>query len=77
MDVSKEEYSLLKELAAEFDYPRLDPIRHVTAKMLSEELGITHRAAVDKLEKMRADGRLDREKVRLPNGRAAWGYFRV
>ena len=77
MKITQDDYTLLKELAQELDYPSLDPKRHVTAKMLAGELGITQRAAYDKLEGLRADGVLDREKVRLMNGRSAWGYYKI
>lgn len=77
MQITQQEYTLLMELVQELDYPPLDPARHVTASMLGEQLGITHRAARDKLDRMRANGELGRERIRLPdNCRWAWGYYK-
>jgi predicted ArsR family transcriptional regulator len=77
MKVSQEEYDLLTELAEQYDYPDLDPDKHVTANMLADKLGVSHRAAWGRLEKSYKSGDLERERVRLPNGNRAWGYFRA
>lgn len=76
MEITQQEYSLLKELVRELDYPDVDPKRHVTSQMLAAELGITKRGALDRLERERAEGNLKREKVRIETGRWAWGYYR-
>jgi predicted transcriptional regulator len=76
MKVSQEEYDLLTELAEQYDYPDLDPDKHVTANMLAEKLKVSHRSACDRLMGLYNKGDLDRERVRLPNGNRAWGYFR-
>ena len=77
MEITQKEYSLLKELVQELDYPDVDPQRHVTSTMLAGKLGITKRAARDRLERQRASGNLKREKVRTGEGsRWAWGYYK-
>jgi hypothetical protein len=76
MEITQQEYSLLKELVREFDYPDVDPKRHVTSEMLAVELGITKRGALERLERERAEGNLKREKVRIENNHIAWGYYR-
>ena len=76
MQITLKEHDLLKELAAEFDYPPFDEDKHVTASMLSEETGITTRGAIDRLNRMVVEGKLQRERIRMPNGCRAWGYYR-
>jgi len=76
MQITPDEYDLLTELAAEYDYPPLDPDKHVTASMLSEEIGITHRGACDRLDRLVVQGKLKRERIRMPNGCRAWGYYK-
>ena len=76
MKITPDEYDLLKELATEFDYPPLDPDKHVTARMLADEIGITPRGAADRLDRLVMQGRLKREYVRMPNGHRAYGYYR-
>lgn len=75
MQISAEENELLKELIEQYDYPSFDPSRHVTAMMLGKQLGITDRTARYRLEKLRAEGSVDREKVRLDDGSVVYGYF--
>ena len=76
MKITLEEHSLLRELASEYDYPDFDPDRHVTATMLSRELGMTIRGARDRLDRLVVEGRLKREYIRMPNGYRAWGYHK-
>lgn len=76
MKITPEEYNLLTELAAEFDYPSFDENKHVTATMLSEKVGITPRGARDRLDRMVVQGKLKRERVRMPNNYTAWGYYK-
>lgn len=75
MQISKEENRLLKELADKYDYPPFDKYKHVTSRILADELGLTIRAAQYRLEALRAEGRLVREKVRMPDGYIIYGYF--
>ena len=77
MKISIEEHNLLRELAAEFDYPPFDEERHVTASMLAETLGMTKRGARDKLDRMVVEGRLKREYIRMPSGYRACGYYKI
>jgi len=76
MKITLEEHNLLRELAAEFDYPPFDEGKHVTASMLAEEIGITHRAASERLDKLVGEGVLERERIRMGNGHRAWGYYK-
>ena len=80
MDITLEESDLLQELINRFDYPPIDPEKHVTAGMLAEQLSKTHsitqKAAHNKLEKLYNAGELLKEKVRLNNGYTAWGYYK-
>jgi predicted transcriptional regulator len=75
MKITPEENKLLRELIEQYDYPCLDPEKHVTAEVLGKQLNITHRAALYRLERLRDQGRLDREKVRLDDGKIVYGYF--
>ena len=77
MNVSRKEFDLLTELAREWELPPLDESKHVTARMLAAETGITSRAASDRLDKLVLEGKLKRERVRMPNGYRAWGYYRT
>ena len=76
MKISHEESDLLQELVSEFDYPDFDIKKHVTAAMLSKQMGITHRAASDRLERLFHKGKLKRERVRVAGGYRAWGYYK-
>ena len=77
MKITLEEHNLLRELASEFDYPPFDPAKYVTATMLAAELGMTVRGARDKLDRLVVDGRLKRERIRMPSGYWAWGYSKI
>jgi hypothetical protein len=76
MKITLEEHDLLCELADEFDYPPFDESRHVTAAMLAGKLGMTIRGARDRLDRLVVDGRLNRERIRMPNGCWSWGYYK-
>jgi DNA-binding Lrp family transcriptional regulator len=76
MKITLEEHNLLRELAAEFDYPPFDESKHVTASMLAEKLGMTKRGARDRLDRLVVEGRLKREYIRMPSGYRAWGYYK-
>jgi predicted transcriptional regulator len=76
MKITPEENDLLLELVNQSNYPSFDPCRHVTAMMLADKLNITHRAAYDRLERLRHKGQLQRERVRLPDGHRVWGYYK-
>ena len=76
MMITSEESSLLLELVQEYDYPDFDPDKHVTANMLAEKLSLSHRAAYERLERLRAKGALTRERIRLPGNCRAWGYYK-
>ena len=76
MKITSEENDLLLELVNQSNYPNIDPDKHVTAMMLAEKLNVTHRAAYDRLERLRHKGQLQRERVRLPDGHRSWGYYK-
>jgi DNA-binding Lrp family transcriptional regulator len=76
LKITPEEYDLLTEIVAEFDYPGFDPKKHITANMLAKKVGITHRAAIDRLDKLVRDGKLKRERIRMDGGQRAWGYYK-
>ena len=76
MKITPDEYSLLQELVAEYDYPLLDPNKHVTAKMLSDQTGLGDRACRNILNKKLKSGDLDREWVRDEHGARWYGYFK-
>jgi len=76
MKISPEDSDLLQDLVREYDYPDFDPKKHVISSMFAEQLGITQRAAFDRLERLHHSGKLMREGVRLPGGQRAWGYYK-
>ena len=76
MKITPEEYDLLTEIISEYDYPEFGPEKHVTAMMLAEKIGITHRAASERLDGMVRDGILKRERIRMKTGHRAWGYYK-
>ena len=77
MQITIEENELLRELVDQYDYPYIDPAKHVTAEVLAKQLDINTRTALYRLEKLRNKGRLDREKVRLDDGKIVYGYFNI
>lgn len=77
MQITQDEFSLLKELAAEHKYPELDPQKHVTAKMLAKETGLDERTCHDILKKKIEQGELQREWVRLDSGKTCYAYYQA
>ena len=75
MQITQEEYGLLQKLVADIGVPILDPQKHVTAKMLSDQTGLGTRRCLDILNEKMDNGELQREKVRLPNGVACYGFY--
>lgn len=76
MKITPEENELLLEVVAELGYPPFDETKHITASMLATKIGISARGASDRLDRMVMEGRLKRERIRMPNGYRAWGYYK-
>lgn len=75
MKITPDEYNLLADLVAELSIPDYDPNKHVTAKALAKSLGVSHRRAYERLERMVDEGKLKKEWVRVGKCRA-WGYYK-
>lgn len=70
------ENELLEQLAAALAFPTLQQ-DEVTAKMLSDEVGITQRGALEYLHKMERDGFLKSHRVRLDSGHLVLAFSKV
>jgi predicted transcriptional regulator len=75
LKITPEENDLLLQLVNDNTLPDLDTSKHVTPEMLANQIDKCTNAARHILEKRRKAGEIEREKVRLPNGRWSWGYF--
>ena len=51
MKISPDEYDLLREVAAEFDYPKFDPKIHVTLGQLADQWGVSKNGARSRMKK--------------------------
>jgi hypothetical protein len=76
MDITPQENELLLEVAAMFDYPAYDPKRHILRKQMTEVWGVSNNGAGYRLDKLVSDGKLEVEKVRLPDGNLCNGYYK-
>ena len=77
MDVSREEYGLLEEIAGEFGYAKYDPNKHITARDLADRMGVGVRWAREILRNKYESGELKREMVRKGNKKPCHGYYRA
>ena len=50
--------------------------RHFLAQEFAESQGISYETGTRILEKLRAAGKVDRERILASSGRQAWGYFK-
>lgn len=76
MKITQKENELLLEMIRENGVKEYDPSKHVTYKVLSQELDISIESARRTLEKKYDNGDVDRERVRIGNTRWTWGYFK-
>jgi len=75
MKITPEENDLLLQLVKECMIPDIDLHKHVTPQMLADALGISSKAAREKLEARIKSGELGKEKVKTITGKWAYGYF--
>jgi hypothetical protein len=76
VDITPEENELLLEVAAMFDYPEYDPKRHILRKQMIRVWGVSDNGASYRLNKLVSQGKLEVEKVRLPDGNLCNGYYK-
>ncbi len=70
------ENKLLEELIASERLPNLDPLLDVTAEMFAAKLGITQRAASQKLRALVRSGKLTCQWVRKQDGHRVLAFRR-
>lgn len=76
MKISQEENDLLKDLVAQFDYPTLDPEKHITAKQMVDAWSVSETCARTRLRDLVSKGKLASERVRLPSGNLCTGFYK-
>ena len=50
--------------------------RHFLAREFAESQGVSYETGTRILERLRASGDVDRERILANSGRQAWGYFK-
>ena len=50
--------------------------RHFLAREFAESQGVSYETGTRILERLRASGDVDRERILASSGRQAWGYFK-
>ena len=77
MKITQDENELLMRLVEENKIPDYDSEKHVIVSDLAARLGVSGNHARYILDAKVNEGELGKEKIRLANGHAGWGYFNI